>query len=257
MRWLLRRSKASSRSGGLPPVIRLSRARDAAVSVLGSISSSALPSPPSSDASYLTVQLSESVTSQAMPRRIAVALPSAKLAVVVFVDGVAVVLVAQAGDAEREPVADRQVERAGELALAIVAELQFGAAAELVAGADGAQQHATDGRIAAEQRALRAAQHFRALDVVQRAEQRARTRHVHSVDERADARIDGAVARGADAADRQAHVRRLRAARDVEIGREPRQLEHAVDAGLSRAPPPRMPGRTAARPAGSLRVAAP
>jgi len=145
--------------------------------------------------------------------------------------GPAVDRVVQAGQAERQALTDGHVQHRGVALLAVVARLHLDVGAEFILRVRRAEQDAAHGGVAPEQRALRATQHLDAGHVVERREQRTGTWHVHAVDEGADARVDAAVARGADAADGESHVRRLRAARDRHVGDEALQVEHARDTG--------------------------
>ena len=127
-------------------------------------------------------------------------------AVVVGVEGIAVALQIRAGDADAERIGDRQVEHRLRALRIVIAIFEFARgmdAAEIGLGGD----EVDDARrcVAAEQRALRPAQHFDAFEVEEFAfEQAGRgERHVVDVDRRrliaryADAQV-------ADAADREA-----------------------------------------------------
>ncbi len=78
---------------------------------------------------------------------------------------VAVVDAAQAGHAQGEHVAERDVDRAGDLEVVVVAVLHGRVAAELAGGLGGDQVHRAAGGVTAVEGALRAAQHFHPVDV--------------------------------------------------------------------------------------------
>ena len=77
-----------------------------------------------------------------------------------------------------------------------------------------------DARVAAEKRALRAAQDFDAFHVEHRTDDCAHARYVRAVQEDGDAWLDGRVARRADAANGEADVRGLRTLGDAEVRRD-------------------------------------
>jgi hypothetical protein len=88
-----------------------------------------------------------------------------------------------------------------------------------------------DAGVAAEERALRAAQHLDAFHVEHGADDRAHARNVGAVEEDGDAWLDRRVARRADAANGEAHVGRLRTLCDAEVRSDLRQafdVDHIV-----------------------------
>ncbi len=143
------------------------------------------------------------------------------LGVVVLLAGVVVLAVAVAtvdgcAGADRQRVAHGQHAGREEVVLRIRAERELRVEARLVAERLG---HVLDGaadRVAAVQRALRAAQHFEALDVVDVEHGALRPRHVHVVDVEADAGLEAPErVLLADAAD-EGDQRGIGAARDLQ-----------------------------------------
>jgi len=93
-------------------------------------------------------------------------------------------------DLGRQAIGQRALDAGGELDAPAAADAGLGDAAERARRPARAHQHRATGDVAAEQRALRAAQHFDRFEV-QRILQPAKVgADVHAVDERADGRLD-------------------------------------------------------------------
>ncbi len=159
------------------------------------------------------------------------------LRVVVLLAGELVLAVAIAtvdggAAADRQRVAERQYARGNEVVLRIGAERELGVEARLVAERLGHVLDRAADRVAAVQRALRAAQHFEALDVVNVEHGALRAGHVHVVNVETDAGLETPErVLLADAAD-EGDQRRVGAARHLqgEVGRgllQPRDVLRA------------------------------
>ncbi len=108
------------------------------------------------------------------------------LLIVVAVRQIAVAVGDLGGGAEGQGVVDRQVHRPGEAVEVVVADIDAGVAAELVAGALGDQVDGPAGGVTAVERALRTLQHFHPVQVVEDRPDAGRARDVDPVDVEGD-----------------------------------------------------------------------